>query len=130
MASSTTSRLGDFFLSNIVVLKSFFDFLNQKPELREEIKLKDQNFVIGITERTFSFLAGQIWKIPLHRTSWSSSVIADEFERKPSRFVFSFAAKSSFLLHVVLSATHLRCTLTVARGGRDARTQLRWSSLQ
>ncbi|CAN6850133.1 unnamed protein product, partial [Brassica oleracea] len=68
--------------------------------------------------------------VPLHRTSWSSSVIADKFERKPSRFVFSFAAKSSFLLHVVLFATHLRCTLTVARGGRDARTQLRWSSLQ
>ncbi|KAF2609108.1 hypothetical protein F2Q68_00044742 [Brassica cretica] len=68
--------------------------------------------------------------VPLHRTSWSSSVIADQFERKPSRFVFSFAVKSSFLLHVVLSATHLRCTLTVAPGGRDARTQLRWSSLQ
>ncbi|CAN6803977.1 unnamed protein product, partial [Brassica oleracea] len=68
--------------------------------------------------------------VPLHCTSWSSSVIADKFERKPSRFVFSFAAKSSFLLHVVLFATHLRCTLTVARGLRDARTQLRWSSLQ
>ncbi|CAF2156612.1 unnamed protein product, partial [Brassica napus] len=66
----------------------------------------------------------------LYRTSWSSSVIADEFGRKPSRFVFSFAAKSSFLLHVVLSTTHLRCTLTVARGGRDVRTRLRWSSLQ
>ncbi|WZZ53096.1 hypothetical protein YC2023_053203 [Brassica napus] len=66
----------------------------------------------------------------LHRTSWSSSVIADEFERKPSRFVFFIAMKSSFLLHVVLSATHLRCTLTAARGGRDARTRLRWSSLQ
>lgn len=52
MASSTTSRLGDFFLSNIVVLKSFFDFLNQKPELRKDqiqrSKLCDRN------HRTFS----------------------------------------------------------------------------
>ncbi|CAN7053114.1 unnamed protein product, partial [Brassica rapa subsp. trilocularis] len=68
--------------------------------------------------------------VPLHRTFWPSSVIADEFERKPSQFVFSSATKSSFLLHVVLSATHIHCTLTVARGDRYGRTRPRWSSLQ
>ncbi|WZY93475.1 hypothetical protein YC2023_065804 [Brassica napus] len=68
--------------------------------------------------------------VSLHRTFWPSSVIVDEFERKPSQFVFSSTTKSSFLLHVVLSATHIHCTLTVARGGRYGRTRLRWSSLQ
>ena len=78
MASSTTSRLGDFFLSNIAVLKSFFDFLNQKPEFRKEIKLKDQNFVIGITERTFSVLAGRIWKSTKQQSSTINNTISLE----------------------------------------------------
>ncbi|WZY95821.1 hypothetical protein YC2023_068150 [Brassica napus] len=78
MASSTTSRLGDFFLSNIAVLKSLFDFLNQKPEFRKEIKLKDQNFVIGITERTFSVLAGRIWKSTKQQSSTINNTISLE----------------------------------------------------
>lgn len=54
MASSTTSRFGDFFLSSIAVLKSFFDFLKQTIM---RIKTRDQfNFVVirgeeGLTSR-------------------------------------------------------------------------------
>jgi|APAra0007618257_1042622.scaffolds.fasta_scaffold00009_47 hypothetical protein len=47
IASSTTSRFGDFFLSRIAVLKSFLVFLKQIPQedkqnqLSDEIKLKN-----------------------------------------------------------------------------------------